>query len=170
MMDKSVKVEPDSDAGQGQGGEIEHVVGSTVQLVAFTIGEQFYSVDIMAVREIRAWSGTTTLPKTADFVRGVINLRGIIVPIIDLRARFGQGLTDATKTNVVIILSVSERLYGILADSVSDILTVPEKDIHPVPQTEGEDENPFIEGLITMENQMVAMIALEQVVDKAVVH
>ena len=172
MMENTVNVEPEMESGQGQktGAEIEHVVGSTVQLIAFTVGDQFYGVDIMAVREIRAWSGTTTLPKTADFVRGVINLRGTIVPIIDLRARFGLGQTDATKTNVVIILAIGNRLYGILADSVSDILTVPESNIHTVPQTEGEDENPFIEGLITNDNQMVAMIALEKVVDEAVLH
>ncbi len=140
------------------------------QLVAFTVGDQFYSVDIMAVREIRAWSGTTVLPNTAEFVRGVINLRGTIVPIIDLGARFGLGQTDATKTHVVIILVVGERLYGLLADTVSDILTVAERDIHAVPQSEGNAENPFIEGLITNDGQMVAMIALPQIVDKAVVH
>lgn len=170
MMDDTPTVETNLDSGQGQNREIEHVVGSTVQLIAFTVGEQYYCIDIMAVREIRAWSGTTTLPKTAEFVRGVINLRGTIVPIIDLRARFGQGQTDANKSNVVIILSVGERLYGLLADTVSDILTVPEKDIHPVPETDGAAENPFIEGLITKDSQMVAMIALEQVVDEAVVH
>lgn len=169
-MDSQATTETELESGYGQTQEIEHVAGSTVQLIAFTVGDQYYSVDIMAVREIRAWSGTTSLPKTAEFVRGVINLRGTIVPIIDLRARFGQGETDATKTNVVIILVVGDRLYGILADTVSDILTVSEKDIHPVPETEGSGENPFINGLITKDNQMVAMIALEQVVDKAVVH
>lgn len=165
-------VQPGADKGSdtGEAREIEHVVGSTVQLVAFTVGKQSYCVDIMAVREIRAWDGTTTLPNTAEFVRGVINLRGTIVPIIDLRSRFGEGITDAKKTNVVIILAINDRLYGILADSVSDILTVPEKDIHDVPATEQEDESPFIEGLITMEGKMVAMIALEQVVEMAVVH
>ena len=148
---------------------IEHVQGKTVQLISFTVGDQHFSVDIMAVREIRAWSGTTPLPKTADFVRGVINLRGTIVPIIDLRVRFGQGLTDPTKAHVVIILSIGERLNGILADSVSDILTVPEADIHDVPQADGEAGNPFIEGLLTKNNTMVALLSLERLVDKAVV-
>ena len=156
--------------GESRSQEIEHVAGSTVQLIAFTVGEQYYSVDIMAVREIRAWSGTTALPNTADFVRGVINLRGTIVPIIDLRARFGGGLTDANKTHVVIILSIGNRLYGLLADTVSDILTIPEKDVHGVPESDGEAENPFIRGLITKDSRMVAMIALEAVVDEAVVH
>lgn len=167
MMDDTANAKSEFEAGKA--GEIEHVVGSTVQLVAFTVGAQFYCVDIMAVREIRAWGGTTTLPNTADFVRGVINLRGTIVPIIDLRSRFGEGQTDATKTNVVIILSIGERLYGILADTVSDILTVPEKDIQDVPETDREDESPFIEGLITTDGKMVAMIDLEQVVEKAAV-
>lgn len=163
-------VSQDNTASSQQVDADQDIVGTTIQLIAFTAGEESYCVDIMAVREIRAWSGTTALPRTAEFVRGVINLRGTIVPIIDLRARFGLGLTNATKTNVVIILSVGARLYGILADAVSDILTVPEKDIHPVPQAEGDSGNPFIEGLITHEGQMVAMIALEQTVSDAVLH
>ena len=169
MTEDASALQTHATAGSGPT-ESEQADGSSTQLIAFTVGDQYYSVDIMAVREIRAWSGTTALPNTADFVRGVINLRGTIVPIIDLRARFGLGQTDATTTHVVIILVVGDRLYGILADTVSDILTVSEKDIHPVPQTDGDADNPFIEGLVTKDSQMVAMIALAQVVDKAVVH
>lgn len=168
MMDSAGLVEDQGNSVIEQ--PIEHVAGKTVQLISFSVGEQHYCVDIMAVREIRAWSGTTSLPKTAEFVRGVINLRGTIVPIIDLRVRFGQGLTDPTKAHVVIILSIGERLNGILADSVSDILTVPEADIHSVPQADGEVGNPFIDGLLTQRNTMVALLSLERLVDKAVVH
>lgn len=166
MIEETAEVEQDS----GTPREIEHVAGKTVQLISFSVGKEAYCVDIMAVREIRAWTGTTTLPKTQDFVRGVINLRGIIVPIIDLRKRFGQGHTDPTKTHVVIILAIGDRLNGILADAVSDILTVPEDEIHAVPQAEGEAENPFIDGLVTKDKQMVALISLERLIDQAVVH
>src|SRR3546814_8378721 len=79
----------------------------TLQLVSFTVGKEEYGVDIMAVREIRAWSETTPLPNTPDVVRGVINMRGAIVPIFDLRARFGMQRTEPTKYNVVIIVSVA---------------------------------------------------------------
>ena len=141
---------------------------ATSQYVAFSIGEQDYCVDIMSVREIRTWTGTTPLPNTADFVRGVINLRGIILPIIDLRARFGQGDTDPTKNHVVVIVAVGGRLVGLLVDAVLDILTVREGEIAPIPDTGGEERNPYLGGLITQEDRMVAMIALERLVQQAI--
>ncbi len=100
---------------------------NSIQLIAFSIGEQAYGVEITTVREIRAWNGATPLPNTKEFVRGVVNLRGTIVPIFDLRARFGAGVTEATKTHVVVVLAVGEKWIGILVDAVSDILTVQKK-------------------------------------------
>ena len=158
------------EAGNDPAAESEAGHGDSMQLIAFSIGEEYYCVDIMAVREIRAWTGTTPLPNTAPFVRGVINLRGIIVPIVDLRTRFGQGETDPTKTHVVVIVSIGERLNGLLVDGVSDILTVRETDIAPIPETDGEARNPYLDGLITQKDRMVAMIALERLVVQAIVH
>ena len=85
---------------------------NAVQLIAFSIGEQTYGVEITTVREIRAWNGATPLPNTREFVRGVINLRGTIVPIFDLRARFGEGQTAPTKNHVVVVMSVGEKWVG----------------------------------------------------------
>ncbi len=82
---------------------------NSLQLIAFSIGEQTYGVEITTVREIRAWNGATPLPNTREFVRGVINLRGTIVPIFDLRARFGEGPTSPTKNHVVVVMSVGEN-------------------------------------------------------------
>ncbi len=136
--------------------------GATLQLVTFNLGEDEYGIDIMTVREIRVWAETTTLPNTAEFVLGVINLRGLIVPIFDLRRRFGQGATTLTETHVIIIISMNEQTLGILVDSVSDIVTVKEDDIRPVPQTVPEtgeaDGKAFISGLVTVDKKMVALI------------
>ncbi len=140
------------------------------QFVAFTIGEQNYCVDIMSVREIRAWTGATPLPNTADYVRGVINLRGSIVPIVDLRTRFGQGETDPTKSHVVVIVAIEERLNGLLVDSVSDILTVSAEDIAAIPETDVGSRVRYLDGLITEEDRMVALIALDRVIDVISVH
>jgi len=140
------------------------------QFVAFTIGEQNYCVDIMSVREIRAWTGATPLPNTADYVRGVINLRGSIVPIVDLRTRFGQGETDPTKSHVVVIVAIEERLNGLLVDSVSDILTVSAEDIAAIPETDVGSRVRYLDGLITEEDRMVALIALDRVIDEISVH
>lgn len=134
----------------------------TVQLVSFTVGKEEYGVDIMAVREIRAWSETTPLPNTPDVVRGVINMRGAIVPIFDLRARFGMQRTEPTKYNVVIIVSVSSRIVGILVDAVSDIITINEDEIRAMPSMEQVNGLGFMEGLITVGERMVGLIELER--------
>ena len=83
------------------------------QFVSFVIGEQHYCVDIMAVREIKAWTGTTALPNSPAHIRGVINLRGAIVPVIDLRKRFGQELTEPTPAHVVVIVAVGDVQNGL---------------------------------------------------------
>ncbi|MGF1476628.1 MAG: chemotaxis protein CheW [Geminicoccaceae bacterium] len=156
-------------ADKATGRNIEPTTAAdTVQLVAFSIGEQFYCVDIMAVREIRAWTGTTPLPNTANFVRGVINLRGTIVPIIDMRTRLGRGQTEPTKNHVVVIVSIGDRLNGLLVDGVTDIVTVRRPDIAPIPGSDGDAKNPYLDGLVTQEERMVALIALDRLVDHAV--
>lgn len=134
------------------------------QFVSFTVGEQDYCVDIMAVREIRAWTGVTGLPNSPAYVRGVINLRGAIVPVIDLRLRFGQGLTETTPAHVVVIVAIGEAQNGLLVDGVSDIITVPRKDIAAIPDMEGEARNPYFHGLITGQEKLLALIALEQLI------
>lgn len=136
---------------------------NAVQLVVFSVGEQTYGVEITNVREIRAWGGATPLPNTRDYVRGVINLRGTIVPIFDLRARFGGGRTDATRTHVVVVLSVGEKWVGMLVDAVSDILTVSRDDIHPVPEGNSLDTE-LIDGIVTYDKRMVGLVDLEAVV------
>lgn len=128
------------------------------QFVAFSVGAQHYCVDIMQVREIRAWDGATTLPNAPAFVRGVINLRGHIVPVIDLRARFGEGETDTEKGSVIVIVMIGERLHGLLVDAVSDILSVSPDAIAPAPET--VSDGGLLTGIITQNERMVAIIGL----------
>lgn len=136
---------------------------NSMQLIAFSIGEQTYGVEITTVREIRAWNGATPLPNTRAFVRGVINLRGTIVPIFDLRARFGDGQTSPTKNHVVVVMSVGEKWVGILVDAVSDILTVSKDDIHAVPEGNAIDTE-LLNGIVTHDTRMVGLIDLEAVI------
>ena len=130
------------------------------QFVTFTLGEQQYCIDIMAVREIRAANVITPLPSAPDFVRGVINLRGTIVPIIDLRTRFALGRT-ALDQGIVVVVMIDGRLKGLLVDAVSDIVTVRQGDIAGIPETGGERRNPFFDGLITQGEAMLIVISLE---------
>lgn len=136
---------------------------NSLQLIAFSVDEQIYGVEITTVREIRAWNGATPLPSTREYVRGVINLRGTIVPIFDLRARFGDGKTNPTKNHVVVVMSVGEKWIGILVDAVSDILTVSKDDIHAVPEGNSNDTE-LLNGIVTHENRMVGLIDLHSVV------
>jgi purine-binding chemotaxis protein CheW len=130
----------------------------SVQLVAFVVGAETYGVEITAVREIRAWSGVTALPNTAPFVRGVINLRGTIVPVLDLKARFGLGLAEPGKTHVVIVLAIGARWVGVLVDAVSDILTVGRAEIHPVPDVTEAGDAGLLSGIVTHEDRMVSLV------------
>src|SRR5437764_2537704 len=104
------------------------------QFISFAIDDDQYGVDIMAVREIKGWTEITHLPKQPDYVRGVLNLRGVIVPIIDLRCRFGQGLTEATPLHIVIIVQIGAKPIGLLADRVLDIVSLDASQIQPVPR------------------------------------
>ena len=134
------------------------------QFISFAIGGDHYGVDIMSVREIKVWSLVTTIPKQPDFVRGVLNLRGVMVPIIDLRARFGQGLTDATPMHIVIIVQIGDRQVGLLADRVLDIVTFPESQIQPVPRVAQSSRIDFLAGLITTQSGLMALIDLRNLV------
>jgi len=132
------------------------------QYITFTIGSEEYGVDVMAVREIKAWTETTSLPNSPDYVRGVVNLRGHIIPIFDLRRRFGQGLTEPTPTHVIIIATIGDRVVGILADTVSDILTIRRDDIRPVPMMDRDVDAEFLSGLVSVQDRMVALLTLER--------
>src|ERR1043165_3519700 len=121
QLNESVTLSPAVAApntAQWGGNDSSRAATGTIQFISFAIGDDQYGVDIMAVREIKGWSEITPLPKQPDYVRGVLNLRGIIVPIIDLRCRFGQGLTEATPLHIVIIVQIGAKPIGLLADRV----------------------------------------------------
>lgn len=135
---------------------------ANLQFITFRVGKEEYGVDIMVVREIKGWAPATRLPNSPHFVRGVINLRGIMVPIYDLRARFGGGETEITRTHVVIIVKVGERMFGVLVDAVSDILTITEDQIKPAPEMDSTVDSAYLRGLITIKDRMVALLVLEK--------
>ncbi|CAA7618186.1 chemotaxis protein CheW [Magnetospirillum sp. UT-4] len=135
------------------------------QFISFTIGDEEYGVDIMAIREIKGWTATTELPNTPTYLRGVINLRGAIIPIFDLRARFEGRLTEASARHVIIVVAVSDRVIGILVDAVADIITVSSADIQPVPELERNEHASFLTGLVTVDGRMVALLDLHHLFD-----
>ena len=135
------------------------------QYVTFMIDNRAYGIEITKVREIKGWSEPTELPNSPHAMRGVLNLRGIIVPVFDLRARFGQGETQAREEHVVFVVALGERLIGVLVDAVSDILTLEPDDVLPVPEMENGTGQRFLSGLVSRDDRLVALLKLEELFD-----
>jgi purine-binding chemotaxis protein CheW len=132
------------------------------ELVAFCIGEQAFAVDIMSVREIRGWSAVTPLPQSPAYMRGVINLRGAVLPIMDLAARLGLPVNEISVRSVIVVVKVGDRLIGLLVDAVSDILSITSSLIQPPPDLACDRVKSFVKGLISVDGQMISEIALER--------
>ncbi|SDC32832.1 purine-binding chemotaxis protein CheW [Sphingomonas sp. YR710] len=132
------------------------------QLITFQIGEQYLGVDIMAIREIRAWTPTTMLPHVPNHVRGVVNLRGTVLPVIDLSARLGWGLTDPTARHVIIVVRIADQLHGLIVDAVNDIVSINEEDLQAPPSLGADSTASYLEGLVSVEDRMVMVLELEQ--------
>ena len=138
-----------------------------LELIAFRIGKQEFCVDIMAVREIRGWVQVTPLPRSPSFVRGVINLRGAVLPILDLAGRLGLPLTETTARHVIIVAQVGKQVIGVLVDAVSDIITVGEDTIQAPPDMASSRVRNFVHGLLAIEDRMVSLISLDRVMPHA---
>lgn len=140
-----------------------HEATAARQYVTFTVGDAEYGVDIMEVREIKGWTQATRLPNAPPYVRGVMNLRGVMVPVFDLRARFGGPPTEVTRTHVVVIVAVAQRALGILVDAVSDIVTIEREAIRPVPEIDGfAAATHYLAGLVSVGERMVALLTLDR--------
>ncbi len=134
------------------------------ELISFRAGEQEYCVDIMAVREIRGWTQATSLPHAPPYMRGVINLRGAVLPIMDFGARLGLEPTTPSARHVIIVVRVDDKTVGLLVDGVSDILSITQDLIQPTPDVACDKVRSLVRGLISIEGRMVSEIALERLV------
>ncbi len=142
------------------------VAGHRRELIAFRIGEQEFCVDIMVVREIRGWTPATPLPRSPGFVRGVINLRGAVLPIVDLASRLGFAATEPTQRHVIIVAQIGKQIVGLLVDAVSDILTVGDEMVQAPPDVASEMVRNFVQGLLAMDGRMISLISLDRVLPK----
>ena len=133
------------------------------ELISFRSGEQEFCVDIMAVREIRGWTPATPLPQAPGYVRGVINLRGAVLPIVDLSARLGLGATEPSVRNVIIVVRIGTRLVGLLVDAVSEVMTATSDMIQPTPDVSSDAVKMFIRGILALEGRMISWITLDRI-------
>ncbi|NGM50323.1 chemotaxis protein CheW [Caulobacter sp. 602-2] len=132
------------------------------ELISFRVGDQEYCVDIMAVREIRGWSPATTLPQSPGYMRGVINLRGAVLPIMDLACRLGMPMVEPTVRSVFIVVKAGDRMIGMLVDAVSDILSITDDLVQPTPDVACDAVRSFIRGIISIDGRMISEISLDR--------
>jgi purine-binding chemotaxis protein CheW len=140
------------------------------QLITFQLGEQVLGIDIMAIREIRAWSPATPLPNVPAYVRGVVNLRGVVLPVLDLRHRIGWGETDPTARHVIIVVRIADQLQGLIVDAVNDIVAINPDEIQPLPSMGDGGSPSFLEGLVTVDERMITIVALDRLIDLNATH
>jgi purine-binding chemotaxis protein CheW len=143
--------------------EVLHTGGQRRELISFRIGAQEFCVDIMAVREIRGWTSATPIPHSPNYVRGVINLRGAVLPIVDLAARLGFGATEQTARSVIIVAHIGDRTVGLLVDAVSDILTVADDVIQPTPDVTCDTVKAFVKGILAVDDRLISLVSLDRV-------
>lgn len=141
---------------------------SAGELVAFRIGDQEYCMDIMSVREIRGWTPATALPHAPHFVRGVINLRGAVLPIVDLRACFGYGSTETSSRHVIIVIQTEDQLVGLLVDAVLDILAVSEDAMQPTPDIASDTAQQFVKSVIAIDDRMLRYVEIKNILPSQV--
>ena len=137
--------------------------GARRELIAFRIADQEFCVDIMQVREIRGWTPATPLPRTPSYMKGVINLRGAVLPIVDLGARLGLTTSEPSARHVIMVVNVGGRTLGLLVEAVSDIINVSDDMVQPTPDVACDQVKTFVKGLFAIDGRMVSLISLDRV-------
>ena len=137
------------------------------EFLSFTLGEEHYGVDILKVQEIRGYDAVTRLPDAPDYIKGVINLRGTIVPVIDLRLKLRLKEARYDAFTVMIVLNVDVRVVGIVVDSVSDVIPLSQEQIRPTPEFGANVDTRFISGIGTVEDRMLILLDIETLIDSA---
>lgn len=135
------------------------------QFLVFTLGSEEYGIDILKVQEIRGYESVTQLANTPAFIKGVINLRGVIVPIVDLRIRFNLESVEYNHQTVVVILNIGRRVVGAVVDGVSDVLTLTPEQISPAPTFGSTLKTAYLTGLGTVEGRMLILADIEKLMD-----
>jgi purine-binding chemotaxis protein CheW len=137
------------------------------EYLAFKLGDEEYGIDILKVQEIRGYENVTRIANAPEFIKGVINLRGIIVPIVDMRIKFNLGEPSYDQFTVVIILSIAGRVMGMVVDSVSDVTTLQPDQIRPAPQMGCALNTDYLVGLGTLEERMLILLDIERLMSSA---
>jgi len=143
------------------------------QYLSFFLGGEEYATDILSVQEIKGWDTVTRVPYSPDYILGVINLRGAIVPVVDLRVRFSLKSAAFDASTVIIVVHVAgtrgERIVGIVVDAVSDVYSIAHENIQPPPDVMGSVDHMYVVGLANLENKLVIILDIERLVISSVI-
>ena len=132
------------------------------QFLTFQLGEELYGVDILRVQEIKGYTAVTRIPNMPDYIKGVLNLRGTIVPIIELRTKFSMPHVDYTAFTVIVVVVVRDKVMGLVVDAVSDVLDIDKKDIQPPPTFGSQVDVSFLNGIGKAGDKLVAILDIDQ--------
>lgn len=141
--------------------------GEPRQFLTFTLHEEEYAIDILKVQEIKGMSKITPIPNAPAHVKGVMNLRGTVVPVIDLRRRFSMASVEADNLTVIIVVNVGKQVAGLVVDTVSDVLNFSMQDVEPTPELAGGLDTSFITGLAKVEERLVTLLNIDRLLTKA---
>jgi purine-binding chemotaxis protein CheW len=136
----------------------------SLELLTFRLADQEYSLDIMSVREIRGWTRTTPLPHAPSYMKGVINLRGTVLPVMDLAQRLGLEPREHNDRNVIIVVSHNQSMTGLLVDAVSDIVALTTDELQPPPEMQAGSEPNVIRSLTLINDRMIRVLDLDSIV------
>ncbi|MBC8089813.1 MAG: purine-binding chemotaxis protein CheW [Phycisphaerae bacterium] len=134
------------------------------QFLTFSLGKEAYGIEILQVQEIKGYTTITAIPNTPDFIRGVMNLRGTVVPIVDLRLMFGMAAAEYDKFTVIIVVTVGGRVVGLVVDAVSDVLDVVPEDVERTPELGSGIDTSYLTGLAKSGEQLVMLLDISRVV------
>jgi purine-binding chemotaxis protein CheW len=140
---------------------------SAHEFLAFTLGKEEYGIHILKVQELRGYETPTRIANAPDFIKGVVNLRGIIVPIVDMRIKFNLGTPTYDQFTVVIILNIGGRVVGMVVDSVSDVITLAPEQIKPAPEMGTALNTDYLIGLGTLDQRMLILVDIDRLMSSA---
>ncbi len=135
-----------------------------LEFLTFTLGDEHYGLDIMQVREIRGYEPVTKIANAPKFIKGVLNLRGDIVPIVDLRIKFSIGEATYNELTIVIMLHIGDRIVGIVVDAVSKVIKISEDDMKPPPEFGVAFDSQYLHGLVPFDDQMIILLNIEKLI------
>lgn len=151
--------------GPGAGSASSNHLGG--EFLTFRLGAEEYGIEILKVQEIRSYEHPTRIANSASFFKGVVNLRGVIVPIVDLRLKFGCESADYNDFTVVIVLSIRGRVVGAVVDSVSDVLELPGDAVRPAPEIDASVDTSYITGIANIQERMLILMDIEALMSSA---